>query len=224
MGNPNLSVLFQGSTVYSEAHGIPINLIGGAPNPSCSCTALDHSIKIRSLSGRERRKKRSESELMEKPKQLLELTQDEADAVEKLSVRPKKTGESSFYTFFALRGIRVDRVEPGLVVCTFRVPPRLTDRSGKLASGAIANLVDEIGCAVIYDEALPEPVSTDMSISYMSTADVDDELEIVSKLLGQKGRYSGTSVIITNKRNGEIVAEGRHSLISIRPSTVKSKL
>lgn len=33
--------------------------------------------------------------------------------------------------------------------------------------------MDEIGCAVIYDEALPEPVSTDMSISYMSTADVD---------------------------------------------------
>lgn len=84
--------------------------------------------------------------------------------------------------------------------------------------------MDEIGCAVIYDEALPEPVSTDMSISYMSTADVDDELEIVSKLLGQKGRYSGTSVIITNKRNGEIVAEGRHLLFSIRPSTVKSKL
>lgn len=53
---------------------------------------------------------------------------------------------------------------------------------------------------------------------------VQDELEIVLKLLGQKGRYSGTSVIITNKRNGEIVAEGRHSLFSIRPSTVKSKL
>lgn len=53
---------------------------------------------------------------------------------------------------------------------------------------------------------------------------VQDELEIVSKLLGQKGRYSGTSVIITNKRNGEIVAEGRHLLFSIRPSTVKSKL
>lgn len=47
------------------------------------------------------------------------------------------------------------------------------DRSGKLASGAIANLVDEIGCAVIYDKDLPEPVSVDMSISYMSSADVD---------------------------------------------------
>lgn len=53
---------------------------------------------------------------------------------------------------------------------------------------------------------------------------VQDELEIVSKFLGQKGRYSGTRVVIKNKRNGEIVAEGRHSLFSIRPSTVKSKL
>ncbi|KAL0537280.1 hypothetical protein IC582_026257 [Cucumis melo] len=172
----------------------------------------------------EREEVESESELMEKAKQLLELTKEETDAVQKLPVHPKKPGQSCFYTFFALRGIQVDRVEPGLVVCTLKVPPRLTDRSGKLASGAIANLVDEIGCAVIYDEALPEPVSVDMSISYMSSADVDDELEIVSKLLGQKGRYYGTRVVIKNKRNGEIVAEGRHSLFSIRPSTVKSKL
>ncbi|KAG7010519.1 Acyl-coenzyme A thioesterase 13 [Cucurbita argyrosperma subsp. argyrosperma] len=167
--------------------------------------------------------KKIESEIMEKTKQLLELSQEEANAVEKLDVRPRKAGESCFYTFFALRGIRVDRSEPGLVVCTLKVPPRLTDRSGKLSSGAIANLVDEVGCAVIYDEALPEPVSVDMSISYMSTADVDDELEIVSRLLGQKGRYSGTSVVIKNKGTGEIVAEGRHSLFSIRPS-VNSKL
>ncbi|XP_022148426.1 acyl-coenzyme A thioesterase 13 isoform X1 [Momordica charantia] len=159
---------------------------------------------------------------MEKTKQLLELTKEESDAVEKLAVRPRKAGEKCFFTFFALRGIRVDRVHPGLVVCTFKVPPRLTDRSGKLASGAIANLVDEVGSSVIYDEALPEPVSVDMSISYLSTAAVGDELEIISKLLGQKGRYSGTSVLIKNKTTGEIVAEGRHSLFSIRAS--KSKL
>ncbi|XP_022148427.1 acyl-coenzyme A thioesterase 13 isoform X2 [Momordica charantia] len=153
---------------------------------------------------------------MEKTKQLLELTKEESDAVEKLAVRPRKAGEKCFFTFFALRGIRVDRVHPGLVVCTFK------DRSGKLASGAIANLVDEVGSSVIYDEALPEPVSVDMSISYLSTAAVGDELEIISKLLGQKGRYSGTSVLIKNKTTGEIVAEGRHSLFSIRAS--KSKL
>lgn len=47
------------------------------------------------------------------------------------------------------------------------------DRSGKLATGAIANLVDEVGGAVIHDEGLPMSVSVDMSISYLSTAKLD---------------------------------------------------
>ncbi|KAG6605429.1 Acyl-coenzyme A thioesterase 13 [Cucurbita argyrosperma subsp. argyrosperma] len=153
---------------------------------------------------------------MEKAKQLLELTPEESDAVEKLDGRRNIAGDSCFYTFFSFRGILVNRVEPGLIVCTLKVPPRLTDRSGKLASGAIANLVDEIGSAVIYDEPPPTLVSVDISIAYLSTADVDDELEITSRLLGQKERYNGASVIIKNKTTGEIVAEGRHSFFRIR--------
>lgn len=39
-----------------------------------------------------------------------------------------------------------------------------------------------------------------------------DELEITSKFLGQKGGYFGTLVLLKNKATGEIVAEGRHSL------------
>ena len=39
-----------------------------------------------------------------------------------------------------------------------------------------------------------------------------DELEIISKVLGHKGGYSGTYVLLKNKATGEVVAEGRHSL------------
>lgn len=39
-----------------------------------------------------------------------------------------------------------------------------------------------------------------------------DELEITSKVLGQKGGYSGTIVLLRNKATGAVVAEGRHSL------------
>lgn len=46
----------------------------------------------------------------------------------------------------------------------------LQDRSGRLANGAIANLVDEVGGAVVHVEGLPMNVSVDMCISYMSTA------------------------------------------------------
>uniref|UniRef100_A0A3Q7H1N1 Thioesterase domain-containing protein n=1 Tax=Solanum lycopersicum TaxID=4081 RepID=A0A3Q7H1N1_SOLLC len=169
---------------------------------------------------------------MEKAKAFLELTQGESDRVSSLAFPPHRLGtECSFYEYYSLRGIRVDRIEPGQLFCTFKVPPRLTDREGKLASGAIANLVDEVGGAVVYVEGLPMNVSVDMSISFLSSAkagrllggillvrlawefeDMKDELEVIGRVLGQKGGYSGTSVLVKNKTTGELIAEGRHSL------------
>ncbi|CAI0540511.1 unnamed protein product [Linum tenue] len=61
---------------------------------------------------------------------------------------PHQVGhECSFYEDFALRGIRVDRVTPA----SFLVPSPclLASLSGKLATRAIANLVDEVGGAVV---------------------------------------------------------------------------
>ncbi|XP_009784389.1 uncharacterized protein [Nicotiana sylvestris] len=150
---------------------------------------------------------------MNKAKAYLELTQGESDRVSSLAFHPHRVGtDCSFYEYYALRGIRVDRVEPGQVLCTFKVPPRLTDREGKLASGAIANLVDEVGGAVVFVEGLPMNVSVDMSISFLSSAKADDELEIIGRVLGRKGGYSGTNVLVKNKATGELIAEGRHSL------------
>ncbi|OAY24478.1 acyl-coenzyme A thioesterase 13 [Manihot esculenta] len=150
---------------------------------------------------------------MEKAKEFLKLSEEESASVSQLKIHPHRPGlDCSFYEDFALRGIRVDRVEPGIVSCTFKVPSRLTDRSGKLATGAIANLVDEVGGAVVYVEGLPMNVSVDMSISFLSSASLNDELEITSKVLGRKGGYAGTIVLVKNKATGELIAEGRHSL------------
>lgn len=152
---------------------------------------------------------------MEKAKELLQWCDDESDSVSRLAVNPHEFQVGpSFYEDFALRGIRVDRVEPGLISCTFKVPPRLTDRNGNLAGGAISNLIDIVGNALIYRVGRPMNVSIDMSISYLSNAKLDDELEVTSRLLGKIGAVSGTSVIIKKKASGEIVAEGRHSLFS----------
>lgn len=41
---------------------------------------------------------------------------------------------------------------------------------------------------------------------------MQDELEITSKMLGQRGAYSGTIVLLRNKATEEIIAEGRHSM------------
>ncbi|XP_049410049.1 uncharacterized protein LOC125873197 isoform X2 [Solanum stenotomum] len=150
---------------------------------------------------------------MEKSKAFLELTQEESDRVSSLDFLPLRTGaEFSFYECYALRGIRVDRLESDRVFCTFKVPPRLTDREGKLAAGAIANLIDAVGAGCVNVGGHPVNVSVDMSISFHSSAKIDDELEIIGQVLGKKGGYSGTSVLVKNKATGELIAEGRHSL------------
>ena len=63
---------------------------------------------------------------MDKAKQLLELRDNESEIVSQLAVNPHEFQVGpSFYEDFALRGIRVDRVEPGMIFCSFKVPPRL---------------------------------------------------------------------------------------------------
>lgn len=42
-----------------------------------------------------------------------------------------------------------------------------------------------------------------------------DELEITSRCLGQRGNYHSTGVLIRNRTTGEVVAQGRHSLFSL---------
>ncbi|KAK8513280.1 hypothetical protein V6N13_002027 [Hibiscus sabdariffa] len=153
---------------------------------------------------------------MEKAKESLELNK-EVESVSRLTIHPHRVGvEGSFYEDFAVRGIRVDRVEPGFVSCTLKVPPRLTDKSGNLAIGAVANLVDEVGATIVQVEglSLTMNVSVDMSISFLGTAKLNDELEIVSKVLGRRGSYAGAIVVVRNKETGELIAEGRHSLFA----------
>ncbi|KAF3771664.1 Acyl-coenzyme A thioesterase 13 [Nymphaea thermarum] len=128
--------------------------------------------------------------------------------------------EPSFFEAFILKGIRVEEIRPGFISCSFRVPSRLTDASGNLSAGAIADLVDEVGGAVIYTHGHPMKVSVDMSITYLSQAKAHDELEISSTVLGHKGGYSGTRVELRNRATGELVAEGRHSLFG----KLKSKI
>ncbi|KAI3678215.1 hypothetical protein L6452_37500 [Arctium lappa] len=152
---------------------------------------------------------------MEKTREFLRVTQQDADRVARLSVPPQPPEAfHSFYEEFTLKGIRVDRFQPGSISCSFTVPSRLTDRNGNLAVGAIASLVDEVGATMVYEKDVPMNVSVDMSISYLSTAKLNDDLEISAKLLGGKGAYNGTLVVLKNKATGEMIAEGRHSLFS----------
>lgn len=64
---------------------------------------------------------------MEKVRGCLQLSREESESVSRLNIHPHRVGvDCSFYEYFTLRGIRVERVEPGLVSCSFTIPPRLT--------------------------------------------------------------------------------------------------
>ncbi|KAL8548923.1 hypothetical protein ACS0TY_007978 [Phlomoides rotata] len=64
----------------------------------------------------------------------------------------------------------------------------LKDGNGNLAIGAIANLIDILGAAVIYEDHLrSKNLSADISISYISPAKLNDELETISRCLGEQG-------------------------------------
>lgn len=53
---------------------------------------------------------------------------DESDRVSRLTFPAHLPHAPSFYEYFVLRGIHLDRVEPGSLSCSFKVPPRLTVR------------------------------------------------------------------------------------------------
>nr|GMD69295.1 acyl-coenzyme A thioesterase 13-like [Ipomoea batatas] len=64
------------------------------------------------------------------------------------------------------------------------------DKNGNLGSGAIATLVDEVGCATVYVEGLPFNVTVDITINYVSTAKLD--ILIVFIALSNFGCYCDT--------------------------------
>ncbi|KAF9608492.1 hypothetical protein IFM89_009858 [Coptis chinensis] len=60
-----------------------------------------------------------------------------------------------FFDPFIMQGVQVDVMEPGRVVCSMKVPPRLLNTGNFLHGGATASLVDLIGSAAIYTVGAP---------------------------------------------------------------------
>ncbi|CAA6654978.1 unnamed protein product [Spirodela intermedia] len=127
----------------------------------------------------------------------------EEERVAGLAVAPQRPRISpSFFEAFSIRGIRVVWAEHGLVRYSFRVTPGHTGADGNLSTGAIASLVDELGGHALLTYGHHTQVSVNISVAYL------DHLPGA----GAKRGYSGTIVLLKNKRTGEIIAEGRHSM------------
>ncbi|CAN1184435.1 Acyl-coenzyme A thioesterase 13 [Linum perenne] len=79
-----------------------------------------------------------------------------------------------FFERFIMQGLQVDLVEPGRVICSMKVPPRLLNAGNFLHGGATATLVDLVGSAVIFTVGAPQTgVSVEINVSYLDAAYVN---------------------------------------------------
>ncbi|XP_004503022.1 uncharacterized protein [Cicer arietinum] len=109
-------------------------------------------------------------------------------------------------------GLHLDLMEPGRVVFSMKIPPRLLN--GKyLHGGAIVTLVDVIGAAAIPAAGFPmdSGVSLEINVSHLGAAYVHEEIEIDAKVLRVGKVIAVVSVDFRKKMTGQIFAQGRHT-------------
>ncbi|PHT72659.1 hypothetical protein T459_23444 [Capsicum annuum] len=114
---------------------------------------------------------------------------------------------------FVSHGIKIDLIEPGRLLCSFHVPPRLVNAGNFLHGGATATLVDILGSAVIFTvgRLALTGVSVEISVSYLDAAYVGEEIEVEAKVLRVGKAIAAVTVELRKKKTGKIVAQGRHT-------------
>ncbi|KAF8111691.1 hypothetical protein N665_0073s0049 [Sinapis alba] len=147
---------------------------------------------------------------LELVKQYLEGAKSDEDGKEKESKVANLPPR--FIERFVAKGIKVDLIEPGRIVCSMKVQPHLLNAGNSLHGGATATLVDLIGSAVIYTTGVPHSgVSVEINVSYLDAAFLDEEIEIESKALRVGKAVAVVSVELRKKKNGKLIAQGRHT-------------
>ncbi|RXN22269.1 acyl-coenzyme A thioesterase 13 [Labeo rohita] len=111
-----------------------------------------------------------------------------------------------------LSKVEILSASPGKVVCELKVEEEHTNRGGTLHGGLTATLVDMISTtAIMYSERGAPGVSVDMNITYMNAAKIGDDVLITAQVLKQGRTLAFATVDLTNKANGKLIAQGRHT-------------
>ncbi|KAG9444109.1 hypothetical protein H6P81_015449 [Aristolochia fimbriata] len=119
---------------------------------------------------------------------------------------------AGFYNPLIVYGLSIDLVEPGRVLCSFKVPARLLNNGNFLHGGATASLVDIVGSAAIFAAGSPTSgASLEINISYLDAAYLDEEVEIEAKILRMGKTIAVVNVELRKKKTGKIIAQGRHT-------------
>ncbi|KFK42769.1 hypothetical protein AALP_AA1G037200 [Arabis alpina] len=107
-----------------------------------------------------------------------------------------------FIERFVTQGVKVDLIEPGRIICSMKIPPHLLNAGNFLHGGATATIVDVIGSAVVYTSGLTQ---TGVSV------EINEEIEIEARTLRVGKAVAVVSVELRKKKNGKIIAQGRHT-------------
>ncbi|GAA6099435.1 hypothetical protein Q7C36_014246 [Tachysurus vachellii] len=111
-----------------------------------------------------------------------------------------------------LSKVELVSASPGKIVCEMKVEEEHTNRGGTLHGGLTATLVDVISTtALLYTERGAPGVSVDMNITYMNAAKVGEDILITAQVLKQGRSLAFATVDLTNKANGKLIAQGRHT-------------
>ncbi|KAA0710524.1 Acyl-coenzyme A thioesterase 13 [Triplophysa tibetana] len=111
-----------------------------------------------------------------------------------------------------LNKVEIVSATPGRVVCEMKVAEEHTNKGGTLHGGLTATLVDVISTtAIMYTERGAPGVSVDMNITYMNAAKVGEDVLITAQVLKQGRTLAFATVDLTNKANGKLIAQGRHT-------------
>ncbi|CAK8568032.1 unnamed protein product [Lathyrus sativus] len=110
-------------------------------------------------------------------------------------------------------GLRLDLIQPGRVVFSMKIPPRLLNSAKYLHGGAIATLVDVVGAAAVPAAGFPwdSGVSLEINVSCLDAAYVHEEIEIDARVLRVGKTIAVISVDLRKKKTGQIFAQGRHT-------------
>ncbi|KAJ4839479.1 hypothetical protein Tsubulata_030716 [Turnera subulata] len=149
---------------------------------------------------------------LESVKRYLEKGNDENEEGQKENAATIHGMPLRFFERFIMQGLHVDVIEPGRVVCSMKVPPRLLNGGNFLHGGATATLVDLVGSAVTYTVGAPVTgVSVEISITFLDAAFPNEDIEIEAKVLRVGKAVGVVTVEFRKKKSGKIFAQGRHT-------------
>ncbi|CAJ2641355.1 unnamed protein product [Trifolium pratense] len=145
---------------------------------------------------------------LESVKRYLENKEEEEEASTVNNKLPR-----GFLEHLILRGLRLHLIQPGRVLFSMNIPPRLLNSANYFHIGAIITLVDVAGAAAIPAAGFPwlSGVSLEINVSCFHAAYAHEEIEIDARVLRVGKTIAAVSVEFRKKKTGQIFAQGRHT-------------